>query len=394
MAYGKTTAYHKIKALINRIRVVQGGTSAGKTVAILLLLLEIATKERKLITVAAESYPHLSRGAMRDFKAIIDEERGQSTFREFYRIDENKASHVFTFSNGSVIEFVALNEMTARGARRDILFINEANLINFETYQQLEVRTADFVLLDFNPVNEFWVHTELIAKKDNVDFIKLTYKDNEALSERIIESIESRKGDGTNNWWRVYGLGEIGTLEGNVYSGWTEVDRQTIKKNSKLVRFGVDFGFSNDETAIVGVYEGKKGETYLEELLYQRKLVSSQIVSECDKIVMQYGDALFVCDSARPEIIEDMRRNGLRAIPCDKGKGSVLKGIDLVTQQRVFYCGKNLEREYLTYAWKKRRSGETLDEPQDGNDHLMDAIRYAILDINKPKIDWQGGVVL
>lgn len=392
MAYGKTTAYHKIKALKQRIRIVQGGTSAGKTIAILLILLEIATKEKKLITVAAESYPHLSRGAMRDFKSIIDEDRGGSSFREYYRIDENKASHVFTFPNGSIIEFVALNEMTARGARRDILFINEANLISFETYQQLEVRTSDFVLLDFNPVNEFWVHTEIIAKKDNVDFIKLTYKDNEALSQRIVESIESRRGDGNNNWWRVYGLGEIGSLEGNVYSGWVSFEQ--LPKATRLKCYGVDFGFANDETGIVGVYQGEDNDLFLDELLYQTKLVSSQIVERCQQIVEKYGDALFICDSARPEIIEDMRRNGLRAIPCDKGKGSVLKGIDLVSQQKIHFRGKNLEREYLTYQWKKRRTGEVLDEPQDGNDHLMDAIRYAILDIYKPKIDWSGGVVL
>lgn len=391
MSYGKTTAYHKIKALNERIRIIQGGTSAGKTIAILLILLEIATKEKKLITVAAESYPHLSRGAMRDFRSIVDEDRGGSTFREFYRIDENKASHVFTFANGSVIEFVALNEMTARGARRDILFVNEANLINYETFQQLEVRTADFVILDFNPVNEFWVHTELIAKKDNVDFIKLTYKDNEALSAQIIESIESRRGDGNGNWWRVYGLGEIGSLEGNVYSGWLSFEKLP---KTKLRCYGVDFGFANDETAIVGVYEDEKHEIYLDEKLYQTKLVSSQIVSACLRIVEQFGDALFVCDSARPEIIEDMRRNGLRAIPCDKGKGSVLKGIDLVSQQKIHYRGKNLEREYLTYQWKKRRTGEVLDEPQDGNDHALDAVRYAIMDIYKPKIDWAGGVVL
>ena len=391
MAYGKTRAYYKIKELQKRIRIIQGGTSAGKTIAILLILLEIATREKKLITVVAESYPHLSRGALRDFKSIIDEDRGETTFREYYSIDENKASHIFTFANGSIIEFIALNEGTARGARRDILFINEANLINYETYQQLEVRTNEQVYLDFNPVNEFWAHTELVAKRD-VDFIKLNYKDNNALSDNIVQSIESRRGDGNNNWWRVYGLGEIGSLEGNVYSGW--LSYEDLPHGTRLRRYGVDFGFANDETAIVAVYEDEQGELYLDEKLYQTKLVSSQIVSACSQIVGNTGDALFVCDSARPEIIEDMKRNGIRAIPCDKGKGSVLKGIDLVSQQKIHYRGKNIEREYLTYAWKTRRSGEVLDEPQDGNDHALDAIRYAILDIYKPKIDWGGGVIV
>ena len=252
MAYGKTKAYYKIKELQKRIRIIQGGTSAGKTIAILLILLEIATREKKLITVVAESYPHLSRGALRDFKSIIDEDRGETTFREYYSIDENKASHIFTFANGSIIEFIALNEGTARGARRDILFINEANLINYETYQQLEVRTNEQVYLDFNPVNEFWAHTELVAKRD-VDFIKLNYKDNNALSDNIVQSIESRKGDGNNNWWRVYGLGEIGSLEGNVYSGWLSYD--DLPHGTRLKCYGVDFGFANDETAIVAVYE-------------------------------------------------------------------------------------------------------------------------------------------
>ena len=388
MTYALTTSYYVIKSIPNRVKVVQGGTSAGKTIAILLILLGIATRKKKLITITAVSLPHLRRGALRDFKNIIDEQRGDSSFREYYGIEENKSEHTFTLSNGSQFEFIPMDEDNARGGRRDILFINEANLISFEMYRQLEKRTNDAIYLDFNPVNEFWAHTEVLKKK-SAGFCKLTYLDNEALNPSIRESLEEERGDGTSNWWRVYGLGEIGSLEGNVYEGWTPVEE--VPEGFVLKRYGVDFGY-NDPTVVVGVYENEQNpnEICVKTFLYQTKLTMPQVIEVCK----QLPDGLFVCDNSQPSAIKDMCNNRLRAVGCNKTPGEKETSgkrynIGLVQRRKVFYLDsdEDLKREFLTYAWRKKRTGETLDEPQDGHDHAMDAIAYAVRDLEDRVVD-------
>ena len=371
-----------------RINIVQGGTSAGKTWDILGILNDIATLEpNSLISVVSDTLPNLKRGAMRDFKNIL-----RTTLREpFWK--ENKSDHIWTLTNGSVIEFFSTEDEGALGARRDYLFINEANRISFETFNQLEVRTKQRIYLDFNPSNEFWVHKELMKNRTDWEFLKVNYLDNESLDENIIKSIEQRKGDGSSNWWRVYGLGEIGSLEGNIYSGWTKVEE--IPEGFVLKRYGTDFGYS-DPTAIVAVYENDKGEILLDEVCYKTQLKPSDIVD----VMKSLEPELFVCDNARPEIIRQAKSEGIRAIPCDKSSKSpdgkinnILYGISLIQEKKVYYTGrsKNLEQEFLTYAWRKKKStGETLDEPEDANNHALDAVRYAVLDMSKPKIEYAG----
>ncbi len=294
-----------------------------------------------------------------------------------------------------MIEFFSTEDEGALGARRDYLFINEANRISFETFNQLEVRTKQRIYLDFNPSNEFWVHKELMKNRTDWEFLKVNYLDNESLDENIIKSIEQRKGDGSSNWWRVYGLGEIGSLEGTIYSGWTKIEE--IPEGFVLKRYGVDFGY-NDPTAIIAVYENDNGEIILDQKLYQSKLTPNQIVEIMQNISAE-NNALFVCDSARCEIIGQARSSGIRAIGCDKSSKSpdgkinnVAYGISLVQQRKISYTArsKELEQEFLTYAWRKKKSGEILEEPQDGNDHALDASRYAILDMSKPKIEYAG----
>lgn len=383
-----TTAFEKIENMNARINIVQGGTSAGKTWDILGILNDIATLEpNSLISVVSDTLPNLKRGAMRDFKNIL-----RTTLREpFWK--ENKSDHIWTLTNGSVIEFFSTEDEGALGARRDYLFINEANRISFETFNQLEVRTKQRIYLDFNPSNEFWVHKELMKNRTDWEFLKVNYLDNESLDENIIKSIEQRKGDGSSNWWRVYGLGEIGSLEGNIYSGWTKVEE--IPEGFVLKRYGTDFGYS-DPTAIVAVYENDNGEILLDEVCYKTQLKPSDIVD----VMKSLEPELFVCDNARPEIIRQAKSEGVRAIPCDKSSKSpdgkinnILYGISLIQEKKVYYTGrsKNLEQEFLTYAWRKKKStGETLDEPEDANNHALDAVRYAVLDMSKPKIEYAG----
>lgn len=394
MKYSITSTFEKLTTLTRRIWVVQGGTSAGKTIAILIYILNWAIENSgKVATVVSDTFPNLRTGAMRDFLDICKE----TNILEI--ATWNKTNSTLYLPNGSMIEFYSVDTMGAHGARRDLLYVNEANRISWDTFSQLEIRTRGQVILDFNPVNEFWAHTKLVNNKDrtDVDFLKVTYVDNESLDLATKQAIEMRRGDGTSNWWHVYGLGEIGSLEGNVYEGWTAVEE--IPSNAKLVRYGVDFGFSNDPTAVVAVYEDEEKSVYLKEEICETKLLTPQLVEKLREIIARDGDALFVCDNARPEIIAELQADGIRAIGCDKTPGEKMNGkkynIELVQRRKVHYLrvSKELEREYLSYAWRvKKSTGETLDEPEDGNDHLMDAIAYAIRDLERKPIEY-GGVI-
>lgn len=385
----RTTALNKIEKLILEptfYKVIQGGMRAGKTVAIMMLLIGYAESyPNSKITIVGQSYNHLKDGAADDFKKIM-----QGTNR--WEDDKfNKSELNYEFINGSVMQFRSIDKMKAHGLSRDVLFVNEANAFTYETFDQLASRTTDFVIVDYNPTSKFWAHEELVEgkHKDRTSFIILTYKDNEALSKQIIENIESHKpqnGEEPSNYWTVYGLGQIGSLEGNIYQGWEQVNSGYFQ-NGKLVRYGLDFGFSNDETAMVAIYELDDGRTGVEEILYKKGILGSQYA----EILMSHNidpNVLIVADSARPEIIAEIKAKGYRIVGADKNPGSVKRGIDRVSQRQIVYSGDNLKREYLSYAWRKKRTGEVLDEPQDGNDHAVDATRYAIDDLSKKRIQF------
>lgn len=388
-----TTGLKKLKPLFidsKRYLVAQGGMRAAKTYSMLMLIISwCQTNADKVATVASMSYPHLSRGAIRDFQTIMKA-------ADIWEPERwNQSSKIYTFGNGTILEFISVDNMSAHGPARDLLFVNEANDMDFQTFQNLAFRTTGKVIIDYNPTHEFWAHQLVKDEKDNADFIILTYKDNEALAPSIRKAIESRRpkpGEEPSNWWTVYGLGQIGSLEGNVYSGWTPISE--VPSDYVLRRYGVDFGFSNDPTAIVGVYENENGDIVLDEKLCKTKVLTPQLVS----IIKELPDGLYVCDNARPEIIAELQANGIRAIPCNKTAGEKLNGkrynIELVQRRQIKYTSrsKELEREYLSYAWRKKKTGEYIDEPQDGNDHIMDAIAYAIRDMDRPKVEY-GGVL-
>ena len=383
----KTTGLKKLKPLFTdgkRYLVVQGGMRAAKSYSIMMLIISwCQTYPDKIATIASMSYPHLSRGVIRDFQNIMKA-------ADIWEPDRwNQSSKIYTFGNGTILEFISVDNMSAHGPARDLLFVNEANDMEFQTFSNLAFRTTGKVIIDYNPTHEFWAHQLIKDEKDNADFIILTYKDNEALAPSIREAIESRRpkqGEKPSNWWTVYGLGQIGSLEGNIYSGWRKATEDDYK-NAKLIRYGLDFGFSNDETGMVAIWQTDKDEIIIEQKIYQTGLLGSQYG---DKLRATGIDpsVLIVADSARPEIIAEIKAQGFRIVGADKNAGSVLRGIDRVKQHQVAYDGKDLEREYLSYAWRTKRTGETLDEPQDGNDHLMDALRYAIDDLQRPRFDF------
>ena len=364
-----TTAIRKINSLKKRIKIIQGGTSAGKTYGILpILITKAATYPRTDISVVAESIPHLRRGALKDFLKIMKE-----TGRYF---DErfNKSLLRYEFANGSVIEFFSADDSSKlRGARRDVLYINECNNVTFESYNELAIRTKKEVYLDFNPANEFWVHKELKDEHDS-DFLILTYKDNEALDKSIVDQIEKNRLKAEtsaywSNWWRVYGLGEIGMLEGVIFSNWKQIDKLPIE--AKLIGIGLDFGYTNDPTAIIEIYN-YNGQRILNELKYQTGMLNSDIAKELPKHVPVYAD------SSEPKSIDEIRRYGITIKGVTKGKDSINYGIDVMQRQDYLVTSNsvNLIKELRAYCWDTDKAGTRLNKPIDTNNHAIDALRY------------------
>ena len=274
MTFIRTTAINKILSIKKRKKIIQGGTSAGKTFGIIPILVDIAIKcPNKEISIVSESFPHLRRGAIKDFQKIM-----QLTGRWNDKCWHSSV-YKYTFLNGSYIEFFSAdNESRLRGARRNILYVNEANNIDFSSYYQLAIRTNEDIFIDFNPSMEFWAHTE-VEHDEDAELIILTYKDNEALDDTIIKEIESAKVKGEKsdywmNWWNVYGLGKIGSLSGAVFTNWKQVNE--VSPEAKLLGYGLDFGYSVDPTACVALYK-LDGDLIVEELICQKEMSNQQI---------------------------------------------------------------------------------------------------------------------
>ena len=364
-----TTATKKVAALTKRIRALQGGTSASKTISTLQVLIDKSQRDKlpKITSIVSESLPHLRKGAMRDFQNIM------MTHGYFDEAKWNKTDSIYTFDTGSIIEFFGADQPAkVRGPRRDRLYMNECNNMAFETFEQLEVRTREEIYLDWNPTNEFWFYTDVLGKRDDVDHIILTYKDNEALEETIVKSIEQRRE--RKDWWQVFGLGQLGELEGKIYRDWSIID--IVPHDAKLERFGIDFGYTNDPTAIVAVY--RHGDGYiLDEVLFQKGMQNSQIAAV---IQNQEVNVLCVADSAEPKSIDDIAGYGIAIIPCTKGRDSIKRGIDVVQDQRISVTKRsvNIIKEYRNYMWEVDKDGKVLNVAEGGFDHSMDAIRYAL----------------
>ena len=368
--YQQTTATQKISQLSKRLRVVAGGTSASKTISILLWLIDRAESPEvapEIISIVSESYPHLKRGAMRDFLNIM-EATGHYNDSRFNRTDS-----IYTFDTGSRIEFFSADQPDkVRGPRRDILFINEANNIDYESYDQLSIRTKKTIWLDYNPTHEYWYYTEVKPHVDH-DFLTLTYKDNEALEPAIIADIESHKHNA--NWWRVYGLGQLGEVEARIYTDWAIIDE--IPHEARLERRGLDFGYSNDPLALIDIYKYNGG-IILDERIYQRGMSNRALadyVKNCDS-----PETVIYADSSEPKSIDEISTYGVNIIGANKGPGSINQGIRYIQDQRISITKRsvNLVKEYRNYLWTTDRDGKQTTKATDLNNHLMDALRYGL----------------
>ena len=381
-----TTAIKKLRAMKARKRIVQGGTSSGKTYGILPVILDKLAKTPRLkATVVAETLPAVKEGALDIFKNFM-----YDTAR-WYDPHWNASSLTYTLSNGSRIQFKSFDSVGKAKAsgKRDILFLNEANHIPFEIADALMIRSKE-TWIDFNPDNEFWVHKETL-NEPNSEFCLINFEDNEGLPPETLEDLLIKKAKAffnpdlkypeifteTNikshywaNWAKVYIYGQIGSLEGVIFTNWTQIDQ--IPTDARLIGYGLDFGYSNDPTAIVEVYKWN-GKRILNEICYQKGLSNAQIAKHITTKMPCY------CDSAEPKSIAELKMYGVNAIPTQKGADSITYGIQLMQQQEYLVTSKsvNLISEFRKYAWDKdRRTGETLNKPIDDYNHAIDALRY------------------
>jgi len=364
-----TQATQKLLKLNKRIKAVCGGTSASKTYSILLILIDKAQSNDNLtIDIMSESYPHLEGGAIKDFKGIMQEQGYWKDNRW------NETKHFYTFETGSIIKFISVDKLgKAHGPRRDILFVNEANNISYNIFDQLMIRTSGDIWIDWNPTAEFWYYTQIKDRVDH-DFITLTYIDNEALAEPVKEAIERHKDN--KRWWKVYGLGELGESEERVYTGWREIE--DIPHEARLWRRGMDFGYTNDPTVLIDIYEYQGG-YILDETIYSTGLQNKSIYD----LVMNLPEpkTLIIADSADPKSIDELKIYGLNVMGAKKGQGSVYQGIQFVQGLKISITKRSVKtiKAYRNYTFYVDKDGKVTNDPDDAVhewSNPMDATRY------------------
>jgi phage terminase large subunit len=325
-----------------KITIEQGGTRSGKTYNILLFIIFKYCLENtgKTITVCRKTFPAVRSSVMRDFLDIL---KAHSFYSEEAH---NKSNHEYKL-NGNLIEFISLDQpQKVRGRKRNLLFINEANELDYEDWQQLIFRTEDKIILDFNPSDEYhWIYDKVIPR-DDADFFITTYLDNTFLNESIKEEIE-RLRETDETYWQIYGLGLKGISKATIFN-YYEFD--TLPNEAEFISYGMDFGF-NDPTTLVEVYR-KDNSLYAKEILYRTNMTGADIANYLKNIDLK---GTIYADSARPEIIEELRRMGITIRPTKKGSNSVQAGIDILKRYKLYVNGDNFIQEIRNYKWKEDR---------------------------------------
>ena len=347
----------------------EGGTASSKTWSILQLLILTAQYNEKplLISCVSESLPHLKRGCIRDFFKILKESEDNNP-------RYNKTEHIYNFGKGKIEFFGADESDKVRGPRRDILFLNEANNIPWETARGLDIRTTRFTFADWNPTSSFWAHEHWIGQPENA-YIHSTYKDaREVLPAEVVANIESNK-DKDPNWWAIYGLGHLGKIEGLVYPFFSQVNELPHGE----VFYGLDFGFSTDVTALVKCVVIEDA-LYSQELIYERGLTNQDIaVRMAEMGVLKHKDEIFA-DSSEPKSIEEIYQHGFNIKPCTKGPGSVEYGHQKVRQYRQYWTADSVNciKEQRNFRYVTDKNGKLTEKTTHMWSHGMDARRYAL----------------
>ena len=349
----------------------QGGTRSGKTYNILMWIIFAYTREHtgETITIVRKTFPSVRATVMRDFFEILKK-------YELYSEDNHSKSANEYILNDNLIEFISLDQpVKIRGRKRNLLFINEANELTYEDWQQLIFRTSGRIILDYNPSDEYsWIYDKVVTRED-CDYFVTTYKDNPFLDPTIIEEIERLK-ETDETYWQIYGLGQRGISKATIF----QFQESEVPEDAEFLSYGMDFGF-NDPTTFVEVYR-KENSLYARELLYRTNMTGYDIAKYLKEIELK---GIIYADSARPEIIEELRRMGIPIRPTKKGANSVHAGIDILKRHKLNVIGDNFVQEMRNYKWIEDKSGKLTNIPQDGNDHLIDAFRYATYNVlSKP----------
>ena len=358
-----------------KIVINQGGTRSGKTFNILLYIIfyYCLNNSNKTITICRKTYPALRATVLRDFINILRE-------HNLYSEDNhNKSSSEYNLF-GNLIEFISLDQpVKVRGRKRHLLFINEANELFWEDWQQLLFRTSDKIILDYNPSEEYhWIYDKIIPRED-AKFLKTTYKDNPFLEQSLIDEIERLKYT-DEQYWQIYGLGEKGISKATIFN---YVECNQVPFEAEVVSFGMDFGFTNDPTALVKVSK-LDNNLYIEELLYRTMMTTGDIHNFLKGKVKREP---IYADSSEPRIIEELRRMGWSIRASLKGRDSVNAGIDLLKRFKIHIHkdSTNAIQEFRNYKWLEDKTGKLTNKPEDKNNHIADAVRYATYSIlSKP----------
>jgi phage terminase large subunit len=353
------------------IVVNQGGTSSGKTYAIMQnLFLHAIEEPNQVITTVGQDIPNLKVGALRDAENIVD----SSELLQQYISSYNKTDRIFHFFNGSVLEFKSYDDwQDAKSGKRDYLFMNEANGIPKPIWDELYFRTKKKSYLDYNPNTEFWVHSDLIGK-DNVQLIISDHRHNTFLDQKIHDKIEAIEDP---ELWKVYARGLTGKLEGVIFRDYNVISNVSL--DAKLIGYGLDFGYTNDPTALIAMYN-QNGELVLDELIYEKRLLNVDISNRLREL--NIGGTI-IADSAEPKSIAELQSYGWMVEPAKKGQDSIRQSINTLKRYKinVTQSSHNLKKELNNFKWKQNKDGKLENVPVDFLNHAIDATRYVCLNL-------------
>ncbi len=355
-----------------KIVVEQGGTRSGKTFNILMYIIfhYCQSNKGKTITICRKTFPAVRSSVMRDFFDIL------KTHNKYDEAYHNKSNSEYTL-DGNIVEFISVDQpQKIRGRKRDFLFINEGNELDFEDWQQLVFRTTEKIVIDYNPSDEYhWIYDKVL-NRDDVEFYKTTYLDNTFLDPSIIKEIERLK-ETDEQYWQIYGLGEKGISKATIFN-YFEVPHIPI--DAELVSFGADAGYTNDPSTLVSVYK-KDHNLYIKEHLYRTMMTTSDLSNHFKQEGVGRNPIYF--DAAEPRLIDELRRMGHNIQPSLKGRDSVNAGIDLLKRFKIHLVSSddNLIMEFRNYKWVTDKTGKLTNTPVDKNNHLIDAVRYSTYSI-------------
>jgi len=371
--------YKHLEESSKRIIVEQGGTRSGKTYNILIWLLVgyLAQNTGKIVTICRKTYPALRASAMRDFLQIAQE-------LGMYDEKKHNKSNSEILIHGNLVEFIGMDQpQKIRGRKRNILYANEGNELFLEDWRQLSLRTSDKMIIDYNPSEEFhWIYDQVIPR-DDCDFFKTTYLDNPFLEDTLVEEIERLK-EVDDNYWQVYGLGERGRSKALIFNH-DQID--TIPSDAKFKAYGLDFGYSNDPTALVSIWE-KDRYLYIDELIYKTGMTNQDISNELKSLGIDKRDIIWA-DSSEPKSIEEIHRMGFNIRPVTKGRDSIDVGIDIMRRFKLTITSRsvNLIKEFRNYKYIEDKNGKVTNKPLDAFNHGVDASRYAaMMTFSRPNV--------